>query len=145
MGFDFDRWKATHRHFLPGYHIYSSKNLSLSRGNFRDYLARMHKDLEDHYAGRNNRLYRREYTPKMQAWVEPYARHIFQESRIVLAVEQACRNERHCASSEQVTKIAAHVWDQFRELGALPTERRAARWCHIEVLVREALIRSRPT
>merc|ERR1712183_70034 len=72
--FDFDAWKASHRHFLPGYHIYSGKNLSLSRGDFTDYLSRIQQDMEDHYAGRNNRIYKREYTPKMRAWLEPYAR-----------------------------------------------------------------------
>merc|ERR1712217_78768 len=43
--FDFDVWKASHRHFLPGYHIYSEKNLSLCLGSCNEYVRRMRTDL----------------------------------------------------------------------------------------------------
>jgi len=131
--FDFDAWKASHRHFLPGFHIYSGKNLSLSRGIFADYRSRMQQDMEDHYAGRKNPIYKREYTHKMRAWLEPYARHIFQESHIVMAL-------RHIASDGGTEEALAHtVWMQFPELDSLPPDRKAARRRHFVILAREAL------
>jgi len=137
--FDFDAWKAAHRHFLPGYHLYSRKNLSLSGGSFAAYLSKMRKDLDDHYAGRNNPLYRRDYAAKMQMWVEPYARHIFQEFQMVSAFERACSGLSGGIGAEELSRIVAGVWAQFPELLALPPERQTVRRQHMEVLALEAL------
>jgi len=141
--FDFDVWKATHRHFLPGYHMYSQKNLSLSGADFSAYLSRMKQDLEDHYAGRNGPLYRRQFTDAMRAWVEPYSRHIFQESRIASALDRAARSTLSHGGAQDAQKIVDEVWAQFSELDALPADRRAARRQHIERLATEALQRNR--
>jgi len=139
INFDFDAWKAVHRHFLPGYHLYSRKNLSLSGCSFANYLSRMQKDLDDHYAGRNNPLYRRDYTAKMQAWVEPYARHIFQEFRMVSAFERLSSDLSGDIGAEELSSIVAGVWAQFPELLALSSERQIIRRQHMEVLALEAL------
>jgi len=145
VNFDFDAWKAAHRHFLPGYHLYSRKNLSLSKGSFAAYLSQMQKDLDDHYAGRNNPLYRRNYTAKMQAWVEPYARHIFQEFQMVSAFERISFEFSGDVGAEELSRIVAGVWVQFPELLALPSERQTIRRQHMEVLALEALSHHGPT
>merc|ERR1719436_118153 len=97
--FDFETWKTQHRHFLPGFHIYSRRHLACC-SDVGSYIARMQQDLDDHYAGRNGRMYAREYTQRMQAWVEPYSRHIWQEAHIFSVVQELCHQPRFQSSSE---------------------------------------------
>merc|ERR1712224_213412 len=89
--FDFDEWKAAHRHFLPGFHLYSGKNLVTCRGDSLAFIDLMEKDMERHYSGKNGSKYAHNFTPKMKAWVEPYALHIFQEHGVAAAVRELCK------------------------------------------------------
>jgi len=132
---DFVAWKASHRHFLPGYHIYSCKNLAFSSENFDAYLSRMRSDMEKHYAGEYNRLYARDFTPKMRAWLEPYARIIWMEARVAAAVHRICVKD----DGRTVDELVAAVWASVPELGTeLTQEQQAIKRCHVGILVGEA-------
>lgn len=140
--FNFDDWKACHRHFLPGFHIYSRKNLTCC-ADLASYVAHMQQDLECHYSGKNGRMYVREYTQKMRAWVEPYAQHIWQESRVFALVQELCRQAQRLPATElpELEKrevIVAGVLEQFPEIAQLDPRAREARLRHIHVLAREA-------
>merc|ERR1711972_218296 len=123
-----------------GYHIYSRKNLAMSNGDVDRYVAMMRQDLSEHYAGARGFLFVRTFTPRMQAWVEPYARHVFQEFHLAAAVVEVCAKLRDAADIPgSIWRVTGAIWARFPELDALPELRRAARWRHLEVLVAEQL------
>jgi hypothetical protein len=141
VDFDFDAWKALHRHFLPGFHIYSCVQFATHRTDCKGFVAAMDRCLEDHYSGRNGARYARPFTPSMKAWVEPYAKHIWQETHVAEAVQELCqkyRKEKDSIGDEDVTVVARRVMEMFPEVQLLEQKSLETRMQHIHVLVREA-------
>jgi len=141
--FNFEEWKASHRHFLPGFHLYSVKNIAQSRNDCDRFVGLMEVDMERHYNGTNGSRYRRPFTPKMRSWVQPYARHIWQEALIAKEVQNLCSAARSLPEASQVDQelLVDEVWQRFPELSTLQASRSGARRRHIRVLVDEALDR----
>lgn len=140
VDFDFEKWKASHRHFLPGFHLYSLKNIAQSRNDCNRFVILMEADLESHYNGTHGSRYRRPFTPKMRAWVQPYSRHIWEEAMISKEVQNLC-SARSLPEGAKVNRefLVDEVWKKFPELSTLQAGRSDARRRHIRVLVDEAL------
>lgn len=132
---DFDAWKVSHRHFLPGFHLYSRKNLACSPDT-ESFAASMRRDLERHYSGVNGQMYIREFTQKMQAWVKPYAQHIWQETCVFEAARRFARDT--AATGLTSDQVAARVLADFPQILQLEPVAREARLHHITILAQEA-------
>eukprot|EP00812_Abedinium_dasypus_P001896 NODE_122_length_2034_cov_281.899949.p1 GENE.NODE_122_length_2034_cov_281.899949~~NODE_122_length_2034_cov_281.899949.p1 ORF type:complete len:631 (-),score=145.18 NODE_122_length_2034_cov_281.899949:141-1769(-) len=143
--FDFDAWKASRRHFLPGFHIYCDKNLILHSRSFERFAEAMLADLRDHYAGKFGKMYARAFTPRMESWVKPYSRFMWEEACVFDAVRDACRRRARAARSDAddaggkaaQDEVFQEILDMFSQIATLEPFRREAREAHIRVLIAE--------
>eukprot|EP00357_Protocruzia_adherens_P031320 CAMPEP_0115031942 /NCGR_PEP_ID=MMETSP0216-20121206/38858_1 /TAXON_ID=223996 /ORGANISM="Protocruzia adherens, Strain Boccale" /LENGTH=1092 /DNA_ID=CAMNT_0002409737 /DNA_START=77 /DNA_END=3355 /DNA_ORIENTATION=+ len=126
--FNFEKWRKNNRQFLPGYQIYSTKNLGLAN-SFDDYLKRMQRDLTSHYSGKKGRRYRCHFTDKMKAFLPVFAKHHWQEYKIYTIARKHFK--------EPVDDVLAKVASQFPEVYELPEPKQTVRVDHIKLLIHE--------